>query len=347
MKISVIIPIYNTEKYLDECIESVVNQSVEDLEIILVDDGSTDASPDICDKWVKQDKRIKAIHKDNEGLGYTRNRGLEVAQGEYISFLDSDDTLDLNTYEICIEKMEEYHAQACYFGRKTFDDKGNFTVNTNVPKKLHYKDGEIKKEFSKHYIGWLQCEDRNPYIKESSCCAMYRRDIIDRNHLRFSSERECLSEDAFFNLDVCNNANSLIIIPQNFYNYRYNSMSLTKKRDQERVRKIIGYYDKLQKYIVNFPMVTDAKKRIDFKLISLLRGTVKNEIEESRISDFIEIRKFLYDVVKKKEMKAACCNLEENAGAELDKNTKIFINWVKKERVFLIYMFYKLRKILQ
>lgn len=347
MKVSVIIPVYNTAKYLDECIESVVKQSVEELEIILVDDGSTDASSDICDKWANQDERIKVIHKHNEGLGYTRNRGLEEAQGEYISFLDSDDTLDLNTYEICIERMEEYHAQACYFGRKTFDDKGNFTVNANIPKKLYYEGKEIKKEFSKHYIGWLQSEDRIPYIKESSCCAMYRRDIIAMNHLSFPSERECLSEDAFFNLDVCKNADSIIIIPENFYNYRYNPMSLTKKRDKERVRKITGYYHKLQEYIVDFPMVMDAKKRIDFKLISLLRGTVKNEIEASKIADFGEIIKFLKDIVKREDVKAACGSMEEFAGTELDNNTKIFLNWVKNEHVLLMYMFYKMRKVLQ
>ena len=347
MKVSVIIPVYNTAKYLDECIESVVNQSVKDLEIILVDDGSTDGSPDICDKWANRDVRIKVIHKENEGLGYTRNRGIVAARGEYLSFLDSDDTLDLNTYEACIQKMEEYHAQACFFGRKTFDDKGKFTVNANIPKKLHYEGEEIKKEFSKHYIGWLQTEDRNPYIKESSCCAMYRRDVIERNGLVFPSERECLSEDAFFNLDVCKNTDSIIIVPENFYNYRYNPLSLTKKQDRERVRKIIGYYDKLNEYIVDFPMLMDAKKRIDFKLISLLRGTLKNEIEASKIADFPKVIIFLKDIVKRKEVQAACCSMAELAGTELDNNTKIFLNWVKNEHVMFMYMFYKMRKILQ
>ena len=105
--VSVVVPIYNVEKYLDRCINSIVNQTYKDLEIILVDDGSPDRCPEMCDLWGKKDKRIKVIHKDNAGLGMARNTGIENARGEYICFFDSDDYVDLQTIEVTLEKAKQ------------------------------------------------------------------------------------------------------------------------------------------------------------------------------------------------------------------------------------------------
>lgn len=99
MKISVIIPIYNAEEYMNKCISSVVNQSYGNLEIILIDDGSTDNSSEICDRWKKIDSRISVLHKKNEGPGVARNIGIEMARGEYITFVDSDDWVESLMYE--------------------------------------------------------------------------------------------------------------------------------------------------------------------------------------------------------------------------------------------------------
>ena len=98
-KVSVIIPIYKVEKYLSRCLDSVVNQTLDDIEIVLVDDGSPDSCPEICDRYAKKDSRIKVIHKKNEGLGYARNSGMLIATGEYIAFLDSDDYVSKDMYE--------------------------------------------------------------------------------------------------------------------------------------------------------------------------------------------------------------------------------------------------------
>ena len=105
--VSIIVPIYNVEKYIKECIDSIINQTYKNLEIILVDDGSPDCCPKICDEYSKKDKRIKVIHKENGGLSSARNAGLDVAKGEYVSFIDSDDVVDekfIETlYNLCIE----------------------------------------------------------------------------------------------------------------------------------------------------------------------------------------------------------------------------------------------------
>ena len=99
VKVSVIVPVYNVEKYLDRCLDSIINQTLNEIEIILVDDGSTDSSGEKCDEYKKKDLRIKVIHKKNKGLGYARNSGLEVATGKYIAFVDSDDYIDRRMFE--------------------------------------------------------------------------------------------------------------------------------------------------------------------------------------------------------------------------------------------------------
>lgn len=340
--VSVIIPVYNTEKYLESCIESILHQTYQNLEIILVDDGSTDQSPAICDRFAEKDSRIKVIHKENEGLGYTRNCGLKHAVGEYVSFLDSDDILDEDTYEYCIREMEKYQADACFFGRKTFTESGEYTVNSNIPEKLVYRGKEVVEEFSKHYIGWLQHEQTMPYIKESSCCALYRRDIIEKNSLQFPSERECLSEDAFFNMDVCRNAACIIVIPKDFYNYRYNPNSLTKKYDKERFKRIIGYYHKLLEYIEQFPEVVDARERVDYKFFALIRGIIKREIEESALLECREVIQKIKEISTYEDVISVSSKINTD---NVDKNTKIFLSWIKNQKFIIIYLFYKVRKV--
>ena len=104
--ISVIVPVYNVEKYIRKCLDSIVNQTYRDLEIILVDDGSTDASGAICDEYAEKDIRIKVIHKENGGQSSARNLGLDIATGEYIGFVDSDDTIELETYHLLVSSMQ-------------------------------------------------------------------------------------------------------------------------------------------------------------------------------------------------------------------------------------------------
>ena len=127
-KISVIVPVYNVERYLKRCIESIINQTYKDLEIILVDDGSTDSSGNICDEYKKIDKRISVIHKKNGGLSDARNEGLKVVTGTYIAFVDSDDFLDLDMYEYMQKNIEKENADIVICGTKIDYDNGKIIV---------------------------------------------------------------------------------------------------------------------------------------------------------------------------------------------------------------------------
>ena len=123
--ISVVLPIYNVENYLDRCINSIVHQTYDNLEIILIDDGSPDSCPQKCDEWAKKDNRIKVIHKKNAGLGMARNTGIENASGEYLCFCDSDDYIDLETINKAYEVAKKNNADIVTFGINEVSSDGN------------------------------------------------------------------------------------------------------------------------------------------------------------------------------------------------------------------------------
>ena len=139
--ISVIVPIYKTEKYLDKCIKSIVDQTYRNLEIILVDDGSPDQCGAICDTWAEKDARIKVIHKPNGGLSDARNAGLDIAVGEYVAFVDSDDYIDPVMYEELYRTIKEYNADLCVCGYCRMNESDG----TIVEHESIYKEGLISK----------------------------------------------------------------------------------------------------------------------------------------------------------------------------------------------------------
>ena len=141
--ISVIIPVYGVEKYLDRCVESVVNQTYKDLEIILVDDGSPDNCPKMCDEWASRDARIRTVHRENGGLSCARNTGLSAATGDYITFVDSDDWIARDTYEYCMRLFDSNKkANAVQFDVKLTDTE---KINFEQPKEVVnvYKNKDI------------------------------------------------------------------------------------------------------------------------------------------------------------------------------------------------------------
>ncbi len=336
--VSVIIPVYNTSKYLEECMDTVFNQTWKDLEIILLDDESTDDSGAMCDEYAAKDARVKVVHKKNEGLGLTRNVGLDMITGEFVSFLDSDDSLDLNAFETCINELDRTGADACFFGRRTFDDKGNYSVNKDIPQKLEYTGDEVRREFARRYFGNFPYEERDPYIKESVTRAFYRRDVIEKTHIRFHSERICASEDIFFNLDVCRNASKILIIPKELYNYRYNPTSLTRKYDPKRVEKCRGFYRLLRQYEEKYPEIPDVRERLNYNAVAMLRGVIKKEATHSSIAGSKDMIKRLREIVSDPEF--VQMNREYLEAGHAEPKMRRYLNWFLNGRVRTLFWFY-------
>lgn len=220
-KISIIIPVYNVEKYLNRCIESVVNQSFKELEIILVDDGSPDNCPQMCDDWATKDSRIKVVHKKNEGLGLARNTGMQHATGEYIAFIDSDDYVDLNMYEILYSKAVSRNADIVYCGYKyglkdgTYEDRNDFETETVF---------DDKEKIEKHSMNYFYPINSRQMMM-SVWHSIYKREVIKTE---FYSEREVVSEDLHFQLSAILNSKKIVYIPDSLYYYCYNGESLSR-----------------------------------------------------------------------------------------------------------------------
>ena len=339
--VSVIIPVYNTERYLDKCMESVVNQTYKDLQIILVDDGAKDNSPIMCDAWARMDARIMVIHKQNEGLGMTRNAGLDKAEGKYVCFLDSDDTIELNTIETCVSVLENNMAQACFYPRKTYKEDGSYSVCKNVPDKLVYEGQDVMNEFAALYWGIHPQDDADPFLHSSVCRGMFLRSAIEKYGLRFLSERICLSEDVVFGLEFCKHVDKIIIIPEYFYNYTYNSTSLTKSYRPQRMQQAEELYRIMEKQLPAYKGCKDALLRCQHRYINMIQQCVEMEVSTC------SLRGVRATVVNVKNI----CNNEfvrkifsEFPLEYAKKNRRLFIKLVLKRRSKLLVFLYYIKE---
>ncbi len=215
--VSVVIPVYNVEAYLDRCMNSVVGQSYGELQIILVDDGSRDRSGKLCDEWAARDARIQVIHKQNEGAGPARTRGMQEARGEYLMFMDSDDRIDGRTVERLLDKAVAESADACYCGFVDVDLSGNARKGI-PPKKLSYEGKEIR-EFVGYAIGGPPQMTQNCFCGYSACACLYKMSVIRDGAVTFRNERNIYSEDLLFNVAFCKKAGKVVILPECLYYY--------------------------------------------------------------------------------------------------------------------------------
>lgn len=218
--VSVIVPVYNVEQYLEKCVDSVLAQTMADFELILVDDGSTDSSGKLCDQILTKDNRIKVIHKQNGGLSSARNAGLDIACGKYIYFLDSDDYVDPVLLEKTIFVMEEKQSDWVGFGMKKEDPEGNLLENICfVAREIEVKNEEDRMEFLLEYL-------LNYRLGWEAWSRIYKREIIEKYNLRFVSEREIFAEDMLFSFFYWLYAEKCVILPDAFYHYIQRADSL-------------------------------------------------------------------------------------------------------------------------
>ena len=288
--ISVIIPVYNVEKYLDRCLDSIVGQSYKNLQIILVDDGSTDESGYICDKRSTSDDRISVIHKKNGGLGEARNSGLLHAKGKYISFVDSDDYLRLDTYTQTVQMLESTNADICYFGCD-YDVNGKIIVcETHYPDVV-YDKAEINKILIPLSFGTSIERKKDEFGIGSVCCGVYKRNLFEKNNLKFESEREVLCEDILFTSKLLICANRVCFLGENNYIYYRNQTSLTHTFRTDRFEKSIGFYRMQIALIEKYHLGQDARVRACYSLLINLIVCIRQEAKTNKIPYCDKVRR--------------------------------------------------------
>lgn len=242
--ISVIVPIYNVEAYLERCIRSLIGQSCPNLEIILVDDGSTDNSLSICQAYARQDPRIKLIHKENGGLASARNAGMEASTGEYIGFVDSDDWISPDTYQKMADLIERHHPDVIRFGYQKVRN-GQVTDRCHLEYDPGLYTGDGLRQIQLDTINTKYVLDYRQQRILSACTGVYRRELLTEHGIRSVSEREILNEDYLFVLQSVQAAASLYVSKEEYYFYdtRPNSLTTVYRANMyERKKKLYERY---------------------------------------------------------------------------------------------------------
>lgn len=283
IKISVIVPVYNSDKYIERCIRSITSQTFKDWELILIDDGSTDRSGIICEAYANLDKRIKVIHKSNSGVSSTRNIGIEEAKGEYITFIDSDDWIEHDFFEKVTNEIEQMNVPVVITGY--FRDNNNIIINRFKGK---YKEiisiDKARKEF-------FLCDKFSWEV----CAKFYKKEIL--NKIKFDVNLK-IGEDMLFFWQVLNSVEKIGYLP--LYKYHYDisaSNTMTskfslkwfhglkvKRNIYNQVKNISKEIELLSRIVVVVEMVTLAKKAYEMdnykseRIIKYLQKRIRKNI---------------------------------------------------------------------
>lgn len=274
--ISVVLPIYNVEKVLRRCVDSVLNQTYRNLEVILVDDGSPDGCPKICDEYALQDSRVKVIHKQNAGLGYARNTGIENATGKYICFFDSDDYVDPTTLEECCALAEQEGADLVCYGNTEETSNGKIIKNrVPAPPKDVYHGEEVQKELMPMALAHCAKTGENWNLLMSAWCELFSLETIQKNNFRFVSEREIISEDFYSVLEYYSYCKTVAFIRKPFYHYIANPASLSKSYRADRYERIQVFLQKMNELSQKLGRERELQEQIKTVFLGITMGALK------------------------------------------------------------------------
>ena len=252
-KVSVIVPVYNTEKYLEECISSITAQTLREIEIIIVDDGSKKECANLCDSLTKTDERIRVIHKENAGPGFARNTGIEAAKGEFIGFVDSDDYIKPNMYETLYNVALKTNADLvvsgiCFVGGNTFGKSGEYEEKYYFDKETLFEKDDLK-NLLLGVVGALPHEPDDSRYGVSTCKNLFKRSVLADKKVEFLSERKVMSEDAIFMIDFIKQIDKAVGIKEAFYCYRRNDESFSKSYREDRFSMVQSFITEIENHI--------------------------------------------------------------------------------------------------
>lgn len=318
IQISIIIPIYNTGKYLHKCIKSILSQTLTNFELILVDDGSSDDSGVICDEYAKLDNRVKVIHKENEGVSIARNTGINIAQGEYIGFIDSDDWIEYDMYEKLYKLAIENECDIVMCDTVTkYDDKPDEEDTIiRLPNDILLAKKDIYPE--------LLCE-----FAGSACRCIYKNEIIKANNIIFPPNIP-LSEDRIFNILSMGYAQKIYYTKTPFYNRYIRKGSAVNKYYNNMIELILTTRIAIMNAVdVAWNGDKEYRKAYENQTLGVIFGAINNEFFKDAKGTLIQ---------KYSNVKKICDNNEvRNIISVLDRKD-LRSKLILKRRAFLLCM---------
>lgn len=337
-KVSIIIPVYNVEKYIRKCFDSIINQKFTSYEVIIIDDGSKDSSGEICDEYCDRDSRFKVYHLQNQGAGKARNSGLDNAIGEYVFFVDADDWLE--------EKSLENHVNEIQYVDMVIGCSRNY----------YFKDEELKYSKIEYYSPANRYLDkdavRNMYVdiavngvSHAPHNKMYKKSIIDRYLLRFPDYKKY--EDLTFNNRYIDKIDSLSIIDEHSYNYRVNSAAGVAAKMPVNMFEIFTMVNEdLKKLLESWGKLnSNSKLKLKAKYITDIASCINDTYNPYLNYDYKKRYYYIKDIVNNKKVIEDCIDIDNS------KFVNIISVLIKHKLIILIMIAYRikftLRKVLK
>lgn len=275
--ISVIVPIYKVEKYLCQCVESILNQSYRNIELILVDDGSPDACPRICDEYALADPRVKVIHKENGGVSSARKVGMESASGNYVLFVDSDDWLSLETLQCCMDRIEDADCLIFSYVREYPDS----SLPAHVLDTSCVMEGaEAEDRIYRRLFGLVGDELRHPErLENMGSCVMklYRRETAKQGRF-FDASEIGSSEDTLFNMYALFGCRKVVYLDEPLYHYRKAGSSITSSYRPRLIEQWGRLFDLMEAVIEEKQLGSDYRQAMDARIALSVFGIGSNEL---------------------------------------------------------------------
>lgn len=333
-KVSIVIPVYNMEKYLDRCMKSVFAQTLHEIEVILVDDGSSDASGGMCDAYARADSRVKVLHKPNGGLTSAWKAGSELASGEYIGYVDSDDYILEEMYERLYKEAVKHQADIVCCGlRHVYESKDHreWTEQMEFSRDV-FTPSELVNEMFPVLINDGSFFGR--HLMPNRVTKIVRRELVKRN-LKLCADEVSIGEDYQFSLCMFLDAGKVVIVRDYFpYIYYMNDSSMTMKYDD-------AYMDKIQTMSRNLARISDAKGIYDLKpqilndFLCLTILHIKGGIYKKKDASYREHRGDMEAVRNREDVKKA---LYGHTMDKLSLAERLFLLWFKHRWYLAIYL---------
>lgn len=330
VKVSIIVPVYNVEAYIARCLDSLVNQTLKEIEIIIVNDNTPDNSIKICEEYASRDNRIRIFSKENEGLGLTRNYGMKHANGEFIAFVDSDDFIDKDFYEKLYKGAQMKQADVCFAEYKAYKcNQEKEKIKGKIP---FVNDTENTEDVLYSMLNFKKYGCEKCYMGMSVWRAIYKRKIIQENNILFVSERKYISEDIIFNFDFLENSQKASFVKDTYYHYCYNNTSLTHVYRKDRFEKAKVLKEKLIEKAIEY----NELDNLDEGIIRFFMGYVRTAIKQEACNTIsLKIRKQnIKKIINDEEVKKA---LKNKQSENLKRN--IFDFLMKTNQITILIIF--------
>ena len=328
-KVSIIVPVYNVERYLRQCLDSLVNQTYQNIEIICVDDGSTDASSEILTEYALKNSKVRVIRQENSGLSVARNVGFSFATGEYVMYVDSDDWIDVRTCEKAVFKAEEHAADLVMWPYiREFPNRSAPKVIFSEEKTFHAAEC---RELQRRMVGLLGTELAHPENADALCTVwgkLYLRELIAQNDIHFTDlQRIGTYEDGLFNLHYLAHVKNATYIPDYLSHYRKNS-GMTSKYRNKLALQWKNLFSDMRGYIEKGGYGSDFEQALNNRISLSIIGLGLNAVALTNRKALAEIRNILSDKEYRAAVKTlpmryfpphwwvffACCKLDFSVG---------------------------------